>query len=39
MRELYDADVWRIKKALQKLTVAVGVAAAMGLIVMATTDF
>jgi hypothetical protein len=39
MRELCDADVWRIKKTFRKVFVAAAVAASVGLVLMAATDF
>ena len=39
MRELYDADVWRIKKTFQKVVAVAAVAASVGLLLMAVTDF
>jgi hypothetical protein len=38
MRELYDADVWWIKKTLRKVAV-IAAAAVLGLVMIAATDF
>jgi hypothetical protein len=39
MRELYDADVWWIKKTLRKVAVGAAAAAAvLGLVMIAATD-
>jgi hypothetical protein len=39
MRELYDAGVWRIQKLFRRVAVAVAVAASVGLVLVAATDF
>jgi hypothetical protein len=39
MRELCDAGVWRIQKLFRRVAVAVAVAASVGLVLVAATDF
>jgi hypothetical protein len=39
MRELYDADVWRIKETFRTVVAVAAVAVSVGLLLMGATDF